>query len=367
MSPRGGACSPSPRAGACSPGRVRGPTSPRDLRQSSPAPPNAATGRSTDRSAPGPRRPQEAAQLTSARPTAPPLPPPAMQAALVALRAEVATLVDQTSASISKPLGGVDVKAAAVALGAARAPHFGHQQSESRLAAPEVALSPRSQVDPLYRRPTGGLSPQPVRRTVTAPSACWPPSRPSSCARAPNTIAPERFAEIAETSALAAAAVVAASRVSMCAERSGRGSTSSMTADISFSGVGEAAFSWEPPDSRRASCAAYESHRVSLDSRRTSLERSQIPECSMVVAPSEPCPPPPPQMVVPCVVALAASAPMAPQGDVPAPASIVAGGVGGGAAAHLDRIKMRCNELMQKANKARPSSPTKKRTSLGGA
>merc|ERR1719218_431615 len=78
-----------------------------------------------------------------------------------------------------------------------------------------------------------------------------------------------------------------------------------MSSDISFSALGEAVFSWQCPDSRRAS----------VESRRASMERlSQASEETIFNGPMESCPMPAPQVV--------ASVPASQAKDVQKPSAI---------------------------------------------
>lgn len=309
LSPRNNGTSPLPQGRTT---QAREPVSPRNGPASSPkasahgaTSPRAGAPRVTERSATAPRRAAE----------------PAHGLAL-GLREDVVTASREVAPS------------------AQNAPNFGQKEATTRTSAlqeasPLSALSRRRSEEVARESPThrGESRAQPehyqekarsivekadahrkeqpndLRRQITAPpSCCWPPSRPSSTIRA---------AHVATLSTPHAAA----------------------GNDVSFSGVGEAAFSWQPPDEAAGGGGLLQATRI---------------DAMPVVA--------------------EASCKARQLGDTIAPAASpteVAARLADFGADDLEAIKKRCDELMQKAHKARDVSPKqtspKPKKSLGGA
>lgn len=288
----------SPRERACSPTASKGIARQLSPRPCSPFGRAGAAPAKAERASTMPRRPREG--QTHA-------PTPGSQEALLNLRAEVATLMDEVPKAHAS---------AVHALGAAAAPNFGREQQAAATHAVEVPE---------------------IRRMPTAPASYW--QRPASPLHNASTVA-------------LAAAVAAATRVaplpSNIAEVKPAGTSRSqaLTSDVSFAKLGEGVFTWQPPDSRRASCVAFAPKErsegvVDTVCDAAAASRNQV----AAVVSSE------------VVLTHPAAVPTAPP---------VTGSQS--CADHLERIKMRCDQLMQKANKAHEVSVSpKKRTSFGGA
>lgn len=337
------------------------------------------------------------------------VPTPGSQAALLSLRAEVATVMEQTLPPRPEVATVSNCGAsAAQALGAVAAPNFGRQQADAALAEPE--LQTQCQTAPEVRRmPTAGCAgckfqlPPPGHAPECPLGA--PPSRPVSSVQ----FAPAPAADVGTptvTSIATAAAVARATCVDAVPCKA-------MTADVSFAKLAsqEGAFSWVPPDARRASCVSLDKMSDSTTMLSDALLggaaalRGEVAMISAVRAEVE-------EVALRADEAIAATTPAATQAQEAGTSTTVSQAladhpmVAQARADHLEKIKMRCDQLMQKAHRnvspspARPvspapvelppslhlpvsfgppalaelpaspekvSSPTRKRTSLGGA
>jgi len=285
------------------------------------------------------------------------LPKPEVQAALVALRAEVVDILADKERERDSNTANPPDFSAAVALGAAAVPNFGRQQMETPSVEQELPA------DSHYHE-IGGLPTQPpliekvsFGHSSAVTSFCWPPSMAPFSMPASSTRVPIPPIDFAEARAQAAAAVAAVSRVasprltpvesmsSMASIEGIGGATDAVAApefvcdhsDVSFRADPEVVQSlvWNPPDSRRVSVVDSElsSDETAPPWQSHDLERRFADAASST--------------------AVAAS------GQRRAVTQVYAN--------QLESIKMRCHELMQvQAQETKTFSPSK-RTSRGGA
>lgn len=287
---------------------------------------------------------------------------PGMQAALIALRAEVADLLGNQDESSQLKTYSPD--SSAMVQGVATAPNFGRRDADAEVPGRDLLLSEDEAVccppgntlaDAVCRREGAGA----WRAPPAGQQRCWPPSRPSSSAHAPTQPTFDEFDDLGfcEATAAISAALRIGSAVPRTSDIGPNRRVSFGDVDISFSQdfVGkEADFAWHAPDSRRPSLAdgslvsslstSLESSGISMDSRRASLERWRGSG----------------EVLSDVVIATPFAATPSSFADVPAGVDIQA------CTDHLEKIKMRCNQLMQKAHDSAAPSP-KKRNSMGGA